>query len=91
MLFEWDEAKAATNLEKHGVAFEESCTLWEDPLFIVFADPDHSDDESRFLIFGQSNQGRLLVVSFTENEERTRLISAREATAAERKFYEEEI
>lgn len=91
MLFEWDEAKAATNLEKHGVAFEESCTLWEDPLFIVFADPDHSDDESWFLIFGQSNQGRLLVVSFTENEERTRLISAREATAAERKFYEEEI
>jgi uncharacterized DUF497 family protein len=88
--FEWDDKKAATNAKKHGVTFEEAATVFRDPLYLVFADPDHSAKESRFLIFGESGDGRLLVVSYTQRAKSIRLISAREATRRERKHYEED-
>lgn len=89
MRFEWDPEKAARNLAKHGVAFEEAQTVFEDNLFVIFGDPDHSFHEKRYLIMGQSTQGRLLVVSYTERPRGIRLISAREATRQERRAYEE--
>lgn len=90
MQFEWNPEKDVRNLERHGVSFEEAKTVFDDNLFVAFADPRHSIDERRYLIMGQSGQGRLLVVSYTERYKRIRLISAREATRRERKFYEEE-
>ena len=90
MDFEWDEAKAASNLAKHDVSFEEAKTVFDDALFLIFPDIDHSIEERRFIIMGESDKGRLLVVAFTERETAARLISARKATAAERRFYEEE-
>lgn len=89
MDYEWDEEKAASNLDKHGVSFEEAATVFSDPLYIDFYDPDHSIDEHRYLIMGQSTGGRLLIVSYTERNEVARLISARELTLSERKAYEE--
>ena len=91
MQFEWNEEKAKSNLKKHEVSFEEAETVFDDPLFVIFADPDHSFEENRFIIMGESNQNRLLVVSYTERPPKTRLISAREATHPERKKYEEDI
>lgn len=91
MQFEWDQAKAEANLKKHEVSFDEAKTVFDDSLFIIFADPDHSSDENRFIIMGESNQNRLLVVSFTERPAATRLICARRATSAERRKYEEDI
>lgn len=89
MQFEWDENKAASNLTKHGVLFEEAKTVFEDPLYIDFYDPDHSEDEERYLIVGESSQGRLLIVSYTEKGDFIRIISAREVTRTEQKVYEE--
>lgn len=89
MKFEWHGTKAAANLRKHGVSFDEAATVFADTLSHVFPDPDHSDDETRFLIIGMSEVGRILVVSHTDRGERTRIISAREATRKERNFYEE--
>ena len=91
MQFEWNTEKAEANLKKHGVSFDEAETVFDDPLFVIFADPDHSFEENRFIIMGESNQNRLLVVSYTERPPKTRLISAREATRPERKKYEEDI
>ncbi len=90
MRFEWDTDKADLNFKKHGVSFEEAATVFQDPLFVVFADPDHSLDEDRFIVMGESEKNRLLVVSYTERPP-TRLISARKATRKERKKYEEDI
>lgn len=87
---EWDEEKAAANLANHKVSFEEAKTVFDDPLYVDFYDPDHSFDEHRYLIVGESQQGRLLIVSYTERGNAARLISAREVTPAERKAYEEE-
>jgi uncharacterized DUF497 family protein len=87
--FEWDARKAAANLKNHGIAFDEAVTVFADPLANIFDDPDHSDDERRELIIGHSAEQRLLVVSFTERERRTRIISARQATARERNNYED--
>ena len=87
--FEWDQAKADTNAEKHGVGFDEAQTVFLDELAIVQPDPDHSVREERLLILGTSNHRRLLVVSFTERGHRIRIISARKATRTERKQYEE--
>ena len=87
--FEWDARKAADNLKKHRVAFEEALTVFADPLANIFDDPDHSSDERRELIIGHSAQQRLLVVSFTDQPPRTRIIGAREATAHERHDYEQ--
>jgi uncharacterized DUF497 family protein len=86
--FEWDPEKASENLTKHGVDFVEAMTVFGDPLEVVIPDPDHSERERRALSMGQSSAGRLLVVAYTEREGRIRLISAREATARERKSYE---
>ncbi len=89
MEFEWDEEKAVVNLASHKVSFDEAKTVFDDPLYVDFYDPDHSLDEHRFLIVGESRQGRLLIVSYTERGDTVRLISAREATSAEKKNYEE--
>jgi uncharacterized DUF497 family protein len=87
--FEWDDDKAAVNLADHQVSFEEAKTVFNDPLYVDFYDPDHSYDEQRYLIVGESRQGRLLIVSYTERGDSVRLISAREVTASESKAYEE--
>ena len=89
MEFEWDEEKAAANLAKHGISFEEARTVFDDPLYVDFYDPDHSSEEHRYILVGESRQGRLLVVSYTERGDVTRLISAREVTRSERGAYEE--
>lgn len=89
MKFAWDDNKTVSNLRKHGVSFEEVQTVFNDPLYVDFYDPDHSDDEARYLIVGESNQGRLLIVSYMERGNSIRLISAREVTRSERKAYEE--
>lgn len=88
MQFEWDPAKASENTAKHGVAFTEAITVFGDPLELVIPDPDHSVGERRLLSIGMSSSGRLLVLSYTERGARIRLISARTATARERKTYE---
>ena len=87
--FEWDPRKAAENVRKHGVSFEEASTVFSDPLAMLRADPDHSIEEQRFVLLGMSSGGTLLVVSFGERPPRSRLISARPATRHERKDYEE--
>lgn len=89
MNFEWDENKASRNFLKHGVSFEEAGTVFDDPLYIDFYDPDHSENEQRYLIVGESNRGRLLIVSYTERDDLIRIISAREVTGVEREAYEE--
>ena len=89
MEFEWDGNKAASNLSKHGVSFDEARTVFDDTFYIDFYDPDHSYDEQRYIIVGQSVQSRLLVVSYTERGNVIRLISARRATRKERETYEE--
>lgn len=86
---EWDEAKAAANFEKHGVSFADAATIFDDPLYVDFYDPDHSSDENRYLMIGTSKEGHLLIVSYTERNDVIRLISAREVTSTERKAYEE--
>jgi len=88
--FEWDDEKAEANLKKHGVAFDEAKTVFRDPMYLIFADPDHSVNEKRFLIIGMSESNRLLFVSYTERQAATRIIGARKATRRERKRYEEE-
>ncbi len=89
MEFEWDDAKAETSLRKHGVSFAEAATAFADPLAAIFPDPDHSDDEVREILVGQSERNRLLVVSFTERGTKIRVISARVASPSERRNHEE--
>lgn len=89
MRFEWDSAKAAKNLRKHGISLEEASSVFHDPLAVTGADPDHSAGEERFVTFGMSSSGQLLVVSHTERGEAIRIISARHATPSERNIYEE--
>jgi uncharacterized DUF497 family protein len=86
---EWDGAKAAANEKKHGVSFSEAVSALEDPLSVTFRDPDHSRDELRFLTFGHDASGRILVVAHTDRGDFVRLISARRASRAERRVYEE--
>ena len=90
MRFEWDGSKAASNLKKHRVSFEEAATVFYDPLAATFGDPDHSQEESRLITVGYSARGRLLVVSHMERGGATRLISARRVTLRERKRHEGE-
>jgi uncharacterized protein len=89
MEFEWDEAKAEANERKHGVDFTEAMTVFADPLALTGYDPDHSDDEDRYLTMGYSADGRLLIVSHTDRDSVIRIISAREANRGERKDYED--
>jgi uncharacterized DUF497 family protein len=90
VIFEWDSSKASSNLRKHRVSFEEATTAFADPLSLTIADPDHSDQEQRWVLLGRSHRGRLLVVAHAVRRERIRLISARAATRGERLAYEEE-
>jgi len=88
MLFEWDPKKAMQNIKKHGVSFDEAVTVFYDPLSATFNDPDHSVGEHRYITIGFSSQGLLLVVAHTERKNNIRIISARLATAHERKKHE---
>lgn len=88
MRFEWDGGKAAENLRKHRISFDEAATAFFDPLSMTVPDPDHSAGERRFITMGASSGGRLLVVSHTERGSTLRIISARFASASERKRYE---
>lgn len=87
--FTWDPDKAAANLRKHGVSFQDASTVFRNPLAKVLPDPTHSGQEPRSLILGHSAGGRLLLVVFTETDKQVRLISARDASARERREYEE--
>ena len=89
MKFGWDNAKNETNIKKHQVCFEEAASIFGDPLAITYRDPDHSIGETRYLTFGMSLNGVLLVLSHTFHNDLVRIISARRATRAERKIYEE--
>jgi len=88
MRFEWDRDKAKRNLRKHKVSFDEAVTVFYDPLAATFEDPDHSRVEDRFITIGDSSLGHLLVVSHSDRGESIRIISARPATARERKRHE---
>ena len=87
--FEWDSRKAASNLAKHEVSFEEAATVFGDPLGRIVADPRHSSEEERFVLLGVSQEAHLLAVMFVDRSEAIRIISARPATRRERKDYEE--
>jgi uncharacterized DUF497 family protein len=87
--FEWDPVKAELNLKEHGVSFDEATTIFRDTLSITISDPDHSNYEDRLIDIGMSHRMQLLVVSYTERKDKIRIISARRATRAERKNYEE--
>jgi uncharacterized DUF497 family protein len=88
MQFEWDFEKARLNLKKHGVSFDEAATAFYDPLSATFDDPDHSEGEHRLITVGVSSQDRLLVIAHTERGSAVRIITARLATAPERKKHE---
>lgn len=87
--FEWDPQKAARNLAKHGVSFEEAATVFADPLGRIASDPRHSVDEERFVLLGLSERQRLVAVMFAERGEAIRVISARRAIRRERRDYEQ--
>jgi len=88
MQFEWDRIKEKHNIKKHGISFDEAVTVFYDPLSATFYDPDHSIDEIRLITIGCSSHGRMFVVSHTERGAAIRIISARPATAQERKRHE---
>lgn len=89
MKFEWDQQKAQSNLIKHGIAFEGAQTVFDDPLYVDFYDPDHSESENRYIIIGTSSIGHVLLLSYTERGEIIRIISARQVTKQELKAYQE--
>ena len=88
MEFEWDAAKAAQNLRKHRVSFNEAATVFGDFLSTTAADPDHSVNEHRYITIGSTTQGRLMMVAHAQRGERIRIISARALTRREKKAYE---
>ncbi len=88
MNFEWNEDKATANYKKHKIAFEEAKTVFDDPFSITIDDPDHSENESRYIDIGLSSKGRVLAVCYTERREKIRIISCRKSTVSERKVYE---
>jgi uncharacterized DUF497 family protein len=90
LTFEWDARKAAANLEKHGVSFNEALTVFADPLARLEDDDRHSVSESRSVLLGRASSDRLLAIMFTDRgSDRIRLISARQATRSERRQYDE--
>ena len=90
MRFAWDPAKAARNIRKHGVSFDEAVTVFKDPLAFIFDDDTHSEQERREIIIGLSALRRMILVCFVERlEDLVRIISARPATRQETKDYEE--
>ena len=88
MQFEWNREKARKNLIKHKVSFDEAATVFGDPLAITIDDPDHSQEEQRFLTTGMTKRQRLIIVAHTDREGRVRIINAREVTPTERNQYE---
>ena len=88
--FDWDPLKAAANLRKHRVSFEEAKSVFYDEFAVQFFDEDHSTDEERFILLGMSAGAKLLLVCHCEREQQTvvRIISARKATKRESAFYE---
>jgi uncharacterized DUF497 family protein len=89
--FEWDPKKAASNLAKHGVSFEEGLTVFSNPLARIFDDEEHSIEEEREIIIGHSTEHRQLLVCFTAREASIRILSVRKATRRERQDYEENV
>lgn len=90
--FEWEESKETENVKRHdNIAFREALTVFDDSLFVVFVDPDHSIEEKRYIIIGTSNENQLLFVSYAEREHRTRIIGARRVTRKEKKDYEKKL
>jgi len=89
LTFKWDAKKAAANLRKHGVSFEEAASAFGDPLSLTISDPQHSGDEERYILLGLTERHRLVVVAHTEEEDTVRIINARPAMPAERRDYEE--
>ena len=87
LVFEWDEEKAIRNEAEHGVTFEEAKTIFNDPFAMTVSDPDHSDEEERWLDIGLSTRGGLLVIWYTERSERIRIIGSRKATKSEERAY----
>ena len=87
--FTWDPRKATGNRRKHGVSFEEAATAFGDPLSLTVPDPAHSAEEERYLLLGQTEAGRLVVVAHRDRGDEIRLISARPASRHERTDYEE--
>lgn len=85
---EWDERKAATNIRKHGVSFQEAITVFQDELSVTFNDLTHSAEEERFIDIGRSENGNILTVVYVERKNKIRIISSRKATRTERKRYE---
>jgi uncharacterized DUF497 family protein len=85
VVYEWDPAKAAANLKKHRVSFEEAASVFLDPEALTFWDPDHSDEEEREITIGRSARRRMLFVAHAERDDRIRIISARRATRRERR------
>ncbi len=90
LTFEFDPAKAASNVKKHGVSFDEATTVFDDPLSSTLHDDQHSDDEDRLVTVGLSSRQRLLFILYTETDSRIRLIGARPVTATERRQYEQD-
>lgn len=91
MTYEWDPVKAAANVRKHRVPFEEAASVFLDEAALTFWDPDHSAEEDREITIGRSAQQRILFVAHAPREDRIRIISARRATSKERRQYEEGI
>jgi len=89
MQFEWNPDKARSNLKKHGISFNEASTVFNDPLSVTFPDSDHSYGEERYVIIDLSNADRILVVPHTDRADLVQIISAREATRNERRFYQD--
>jgi uncharacterized DUF497 family protein len=85
----WDLAKAAANMKKHGVPFDEAATVFDDPMLITVIDDEHSADEERYVTIGFSRSGRLLMLAHADRENLVRIISARKATKREEQFYAE--
>ena len=87
-IYDWNPQKAELNVKKHGISFEEAVTVFDDPFYVDFYDPDHSIDEHRYILIGCSQKEQILLISYTERENIIRLISARKATRQERYLYE---
>jgi uncharacterized DUF497 family protein len=90
LVFEWDSRKDRANRKKHGVSFSEAMTIFGDRTELMIADPEHSDDEERLISIGLSHKNRLLIVVYTEQGDRIRLISARRVTRREKTQYEKD-
>jgi uncharacterized DUF497 family protein len=90
LIFEWDVNKAQSNLDKHGISFEETATVFADENALTINDPSHSINEKRYVTLGSSHKGKILVVVHTDRGERIRIISGRPASKKERQQYQQQ-